>query len=348
MSIFNSTKPQNTVILLGLVLILIIGVIGMGGEIINYSREQSSLPEEEQPSIEEPTNDPLPASLSAYAEKKEINQVLIGVMIDNFEPAWPPSGINQALMVYEAPAEAGITRFLALFTADDFPKKVGPVRSIRPYFLEWASEWELLLAHSGGSPEALDNIKKGLYSVYNLEEISSDGVYFYRDSSRQAPHNLYTSSSFMSQATKDKKVPAQGKEILVDPRKIDSEGTIEEIRVGYNEPVVWKYDPQSGSYLRFIQGRSFLDGENKQVRTDNLVVQKTDIRVIDEIGRRFIRTAGEGKVLIFSRGEVMEGTWSKKDTSSPTIFQNNSGRQIAFIPGSVWIEVVSDDHQIDY
>ena len=55
------------------------------------------------------------------------------MMIDNHPDAYPQSGLNRASIVYEALAEYGITRFMAVFppelAKDD--RQLGPVRSAR-------------------------------------------------------------------------------------------------------------------------------------------------------------------------------------------------------------------------
>src|SRR3989338_6645600 len=57
------------------------------------------------------------------------------VVVDNMVEARPATGLSQASVIIEAPAEGGITRLLAIFAADATLPKVGPVPSARPYFL---------------------------------------------------------------------------------------------------------------------------------------------------------------------------------------------------------------------
>ncbi|OQX70960.1 hypothetical protein B6D52_03035, partial [Candidatus Parcubacteria bacterium 4484_255] len=66
----------------------------------------------------------------------------IAIIIDNLSSSWPLFGLNKALVVYEAPVEADITRLLAIFSQDSLPQKIGPVRSARPYFADWAAEYK--------------------------------------------------------------------------------------------------------------------------------------------------------------------------------------------------------------
>ncbi len=85
---------------------------------------------------------------------------LYGVMIDNFSTARPQFGLSAASLVYEAPAEGGVTRYLAFFSPDSAPSEIGPVRSARAYFLNWAKELGATFVHVGGSPDALEAAKR--------------------------------------------------------------------------------------------------------------------------------------------------------------------------------------------
>lgn len=77
------------------------------------------------------------------------------VMVENHIDSRPPEGLSKADFVYEAVAEGGITRFLAVFycgaSAEDV--KIAPVRSSRVHFINWASEYgdRPLYIHVGGA-----------------------------------------------------------------------------------------------------------------------------------------------------------------------------------------------------
>ena len=63
----------------------------------------------------------------------------IAVMIDNNIDAQPQAGLNDAYMVYEIIVEGGESRLMALFKGVSLDK-IGPVRSSRHYFLDYALE----------------------------------------------------------------------------------------------------------------------------------------------------------------------------------------------------------------
>ncbi|MBI5221693.1 MAG: DUF3048 domain-containing protein [Candidatus Magasanikbacteria bacterium] len=128
---------------------------------------------------------------TTVSSSEMINPFVVGIMIDNHPDARPQSGLVAAKIVYEAPAEGGITRYFAIFDSIQSVEKVGPVRSARPYFVDWLEEYSGLYMHCGGAPEALAKIKSE--KVFDADEFFN-GPYYWRDESRIAPHNLFTKS----------------------------------------------------------------------------------------------------------------------------------------------------------
>ena len=124
----------------------------------------------------------------------EVNAFPVAVVIDNDVLARPQAGLARASLVYEAPVEGGMTRYLAIFPADIDLEVIGPVRSARPYFVVWAEELRALFVHCGGSPEALARLKAD--TVYDLNEFYNN-AYFWREESdnRSAPHNVLISGT---------------------------------------------------------------------------------------------------------------------------------------------------------
>ncbi len=110
---------------------------------------------------EGPKTEACPLNGALYTkEEKEIweKRRPLLVMIENHDESRPQSGLQKADIVYEAIAEGGITRFMAVYycgaaAAPNQKYDVGPVRSTRTYFLDWASEYSdfPLYAHVGGA-----------------------------------------------------------------------------------------------------------------------------------------------------------------------------------------------------
>src|SRR3990167_6354901 len=141
----------------------------------------------------EPRNFPNPINGVLYTEseaKKWKDRLPLAVVIENHLDARSQSGFSKADLVYEALAEGGITRCLAIFLAED--GKIGPVRSNRPYFLDWVSEYSAGYAHVGGSPRAQQLVKS--YKIKDLDQFFIGFPTYERVSNRSAPHNVYTTT----------------------------------------------------------------------------------------------------------------------------------------------------------
>ncbi len=89
----------------------------------------------------------------------------IATIIENHVDSRPPSGLSRADVVYEAVAEGGITRFLTVFYCDTSAEdvRIGPIRSVRVYFIDWAQEYGLpLFVHSGGANNICSSCPGGI------------------------------------------------------------------------------------------------------------------------------------------------------------------------------------------
>jgi len=280
---------------------------------------------------------------------------VVGVMIENLDPdARPQSGLGDAGIVYEALAEGGITRFLALFQTPA-PAIVGPIRSLRPYYLDWGLEHNAPIVHAGGSQPALEAIvPRGLK---NVEALVYGAPYFYRATDRLAPHNLYaktdgidailaklgfnTEPKFTTLTRKDDAVQAAP----AHP-KIDIDFSSDSYAVSY------QFDSTSDSYARTLAGVPHKDrNTDKQIMVKNIVVEyvpttygtqqdgkpETDYAIV-----------GTGKALVFEDGDVTTATWIKADHASVTKLTNSDGKDITFNRGNTWYEVIPTDKTVTY
>jgi len=264
------------------------------------------------------------------------------VMIENHVDARPLSGINDASLVFEATVEGGITRLMAVFSASSTADEIGPVRSARPYYVEWAQSLDAIYAHVGGSPEALNRIA-GLTNFRNLDEMAGE-KYRWRYKNRPAPHNVYTSCENLGKVEEDKKwEPGNFTPwIFTDLDKDFKPGGIKEIIIPFDGSykVKWVYDAESNSYERYLAGARDKDKKGLGINAKNILVIATDERTLDDAGRLFIRTTGEGKGWYFAGGEVKEIVWSRQSGDFYKI-QTPDGRDVAFLRGNTWIEIAS-------
>ncbi|HRH31825.1 MAG TPA: DUF3048 domain-containing protein [bacterium] len=279
----------------------------------------------------------------------ELPQVF-AVMIENSADAWPLSGLEDAFLVIEAPVEGNIPRFITFFSGEQAADaqvtpvaKIGPVRSARPYYLDWSAEFDSIYAHVGGSPEALDLINQR--DMFDLNEFSQ-GEYFWRDvPRRQAPHNVYTSTDRLAEAALELETPdsTYGTWLFKDDAPIGAESA-RSLAIDWGEgslyDVAWKYDPASNDYTRLQDGIVFKTQAGASIVANNVAVLASDVTVVDGVGRRHIRTLGTGDALVVQDGTLILGTWKKDSIDDRLRFYDASGAEIRMNSGKTWIEVV--------
>lgn len=279
----------------------------------------------------------------------------VGVMIENLSVVRPQKGLGSASVVYEAFAEGGITRFLAIFAGAPV-EEVAPVRSARPYYIEWLSEYDALYAHAGGSPEALSAIQ-GL-GINDLDYLSRNAIYFYR-SGGGAPHNLYTTGELLSRALRDReldgKQPTFRSWQFADDHAAEERGSVTTIDIYFaNSPLYishYEYNKDTNSYKRFHGTTPHTDGNTgDQIEAKNVIVQfvPTEGYYDSGKGRISLDVHGQGTALVFRNGEVAEGTWEKKERTSRTLFYDADGNEVTLARGPVWISVLPGDRKASF
>lgn len=270
----------------------------------------------------------------------------VAILVENFAAARPHSGVIDADIVYEAHMEGGITRFLAIFQSKS-PEVVGPVRSLRHYFMWIGLEWDALLVHYGQSSIAEDKFTQ--IPVRRLNGIVS-GRPFWRDTSRRAPHNVYVAVNSCRERI-DFKQQVQGF-AFEDSRSW--EGTpYRRIRIPYSRSsnlVEYTYNPADRLHYRFINGREDVDRETgKQLFARNIIVQYAHHSVLEPgAGYRDVALIGSGRARFFIDGHTREGTWERPDQEMRTIFYDAQMEEIKLLPGNTWVQVVQTEMQVTF
>jgi hypothetical protein len=291
--------------------------------------------------------------------ESDVDPDLVGVMVENHTDARPQSGLGKASVVYEAPVEANYSRFLLIYPVEEEVLKVGPVRSARPYYLDWLSEYgDIMYMHVGGSPDALDKIKE--FDIFDLNEFYR-GWYYWRSSDRYAPHNTYTSSKLWKKAWED-----YGDDIILESDSQTSAGTwkfgeieecdfdawdcIDNFTVSFVKPTYvaeWKYNTSTQKYERYQMGYLHKDQDGSILEADTVIVQYVDTEVLDAVGRLGMETIGTGKAVIFRNGYSFGATWVKENRQSKTRWIDNEGNDMSLKPGKIWIEVLNGRGELE-
>lgn len=298
----------------------------------------------------------------------------MGVMIENSTDARPQSGLSGADTIYEAVAEGGITRFLAIFYCQD-AGQVGPVRSARTYFIDFASEYAdfPLYAHVGGAnqpgpADALGQLDTYGWSNYNdLNQFSIGFPTFWRDYDRllnvATEHTMYSSvDKLLDYAKTTRKltnVDENGKSWdtnfipyqFVDDAPISQRPASQTIHLefwqsaGSDYFVDWTYNQKTNLYERANGGKSHMDKDTgKQLAAKNVVVLEM---VQDDANDGYVANdhllfddKGTGKAVVFKDGKRTNATWEKDKRTSRTILTDATGKEIKFNRGLIWFEVL--------
>lgn len=263
------------------------------------------------------------------------------IMIENSPSARPQSGLKQAEVVYEAIAEGGITRFLALYQQNK-PGLIGPVRSLRMYYVDWLAPYQASVAHVGGSAAALAEIRNGSYR--DIDQFFNSGSYW-RASDRYAPHNVYTSFEKLDalNQTKGYKSSSFSSFTRSDGKASD---TTNATNIAINFSSAWyntayTYNATDNNYQRFIGGAPHLDREEGQITPSVIIALHVNETTVMEDGyRQSIVTTGTGKATVFQNGTVHEYTWRKNDRQSPLEIIDADNKPVALNRGQTWIAAV--------
>jgi hypothetical protein len=274
----------------------------------------------------------------------------IAVMVDDHADARPQSGFNAASIVWQAPAEGGIPRYMLVFGEGD-PPSVGPVRSSREYFITWAAEWHALYVHVGGSPQAMATLATSGTGqlVFDGDEYRWGGTYLWRIAERFPPHNVYTDGKHLRAlaARVGATTPAAAPAWTFGPAAPLADrpaGASLSITYPANQ-IDYRYDRDSNTYLRFVGGQPQVDaGDGGQVAPANVIVMTVVFGPLNdghpEKKRLEAQNIGAGPALIATNGMTVRGTWKKASAAGPTRFYGSDGEPVTLTAGQTFIQVV--------
>ncbi|MDB5180610.1 MAG: uncharacterized protein JWO54_368 [Candidatus Saccharibacteria bacterium] len=268
------------------------------------------------------------------------HQAVTGIMMENSPDARPQSGLKNSGVVFEAIAEGGITRFLALYQ-EQKPQLIGPVRSVRLYYVDWVAAFDASVAHIGGSAAALKEVRNGNYR--DIDQFFNAPAYW-RASDRYAPHNVYTSFEKLDALNAKKGYTTS--DFTGFTRK-DSVATIpaaSSIDVKISGPLFnshYNYNPTNNTYDRSQAGAAHTDREAGQISPRVVIAMKVDQKKIFEDGyREQIDAIGSGSATIFQDGTVQEVTWRKTSKTAQITFTDAAGKDVPLARGQTWITAI--------
>lgn len=347
-------KGKKLIAFISIIVLLLIFInpakyIGGRNIVIQNDNSQSLLGTPE-PQVEEKEEkgdkSPLTGLVCENAQKRPVAVMMSG----DFE-ARPLSGISQADMVVEMPVvTGGITRYMAIFGCDS-PSEIGSIRSARHDYITLAAGFGAVYAHWGGSHFALDKLNNHI--IDNINALYLDGTVFYRKPGIAAPHDGFTTLERLDDYAKQVNYASEwnfsGYNFAKKDKSFTNKGRI---TINYSSifKVEYEYSGETGEYLRFKGGTREMDkSTNTQVFAQNVVVIYAASRQI-EGQYNDMDIEGQGKATVFQNGEEISGNWKKDkgDIKSKLLLFDDKGKEIEFIPGKTWIQVVEIGQSVNW
>lgn len=333
-----------------MIVVLVLFILGAGG-VLAYQITRDKNKQQETAVEEEP--------ITAVIEEKEV-QIFkgddrpIAVMIDNHSDAWPQAGLQKAYMVYEIIVEGGETRLMALFKGTEV-EKIGPVRSARHYFLDYAMENDAIYTHFGESPQADSDIRK--YSINEIDGIAEDGTTFKRVKDKAAPHNAVTSIDKLIESAKNKKFKmTSNKESVLN--YVTDEVNLEEgqgaisVTIPHSDRQIVKYvyDEENKVYQRYARGKQQTDWDSKEpVTTKNIIITFCDNYTLQDKenkGRQGIKNIGTFDGYYITNGRAIKIKCIKNERDEQTVYQDLEGNEIEVNDGNTFVNICPTDAKV--
>lgn len=327
-----------------------IGIVVLIGAAVTLAIFYINKPEPETETVVESVEEPeepapkyySPLTGSEVADQAATTQAATAIMIENSPDARPQSGLKNSGVVFEATAEGGITRFLALYQQEK-PQLIGPVRSLRIYYIDWLAPFDASVAHVGGSASALNEIRNGSYR--DIDQFFNSG-YYWRSTDRWAPHNVYTSFENLDELNQAKGYTQSAVKGFSRQDSVAAEvptATSIDVTISsylYNSH--YDYNAATNTYDRSQAGGAHLDRESGQISPRVVIVMKVPMVSVWEDGyREQYSNLGSGSATIFQDGTVQDVTWNKAGRWDQITFTDGDGQDIPLARGQTWITAVS-------
>jgi len=280
----------------------------------------------------------------------------IAVMLNNLKKALPQAGVSQADIIYEMPAEGGITRMMGVFQSVEGVGEIGTVRSARDYYASVAYGLDAVFLHAGGSPQAYDFIQDNNMSALDCVNGPYEGTLFWRDAQRRKDagleHSVLTSGEKITQLLPTyKRLRLTHEDGYTYPQQFMAEGETAtgrpagklEVKFSSYKTGVFTYDGQSGEYLVEEYGAPYVDANNGlQVSVKNVLVLFTNVRDVegDTKGRKEVDVVGSGSGLFLCDGAEQDITWKRTGIDQPLCYYDQQGNPLKLGVGSSYVNIL--------
>ena len=278
----------------------------------------------------------------------------IAVMIDNNINAMPQAGLLEADIIYEIIVEGGESRLMLILQDKDLDK-IGPIRSARHYFLDYALENDAIYVHYGWSPQAQADITS--LGVDNINGIYESEDSFWRVDDKYAPHNAVTSTKNILEIADRKgyRVDKEKENVLnyvVDEVNLEDGEIANTVTIPYSSGnvVKYEYDEDLKEYVRYSRGEKQVDWDTeKTVTTKNIIIEKARNTTLNDgsgKGRQTLDNIKELDGYYITNGKAIKITCDKTTRSGQTVYKDLDGNEIDVNDGKTFIQICPLDAEI--
>ena len=326
-------------------------LIGVGTWFLLGGNNKEDL-KEDTPAVE-PTPTPTPTPTLKIVDVNSKSRPY-AVMIDNNVGNSNHVGLLDAYLTYEIIVEGGLTRIMAVYK-DTNTELIGPIRSSRHYFLDYALENGAIYGHFGWSSFARNDISA--LKVNNINGMTNGGNAYWRDKSIASPHNVFTSMESLKTRASELGYPLTGDQGLLLNYSIENLDINEKenavpanqvlVRYSASQTRGYTYDSENKVYLRNMNGSAHVDKlSGAQLSYKNIIIEQVENYTLDKKGHQDLRNIKSGKGYFLTNGYAVPITWSKSARKDKTVYTYADGSEITVNDGRTFIQIVPTTYNI--
>lgn len=305
----------------------------------------------------------------------------VAFMTDNNINAMPQAGLAHADLIYEIIVEGGETRLMMVMKNQDL-KKIGPLRSARHYFIDYALENDAIYVHYGQSPQAKSDLEK--LGINHINGIYESVTSFWRDNTRYAPHNALTSTAnlktiferegFKTTTTKRTVLKYVAEDFDLEPaykensvaNESSEDSKLENTEVAKNKEITnlantvtipysthntvkYTYNEESKTYTRYSRDTIQKDwNTGNAIEVKNIIITKCKNSAIDSYGRQTIDNIKTLDGYYITNGKYIPIKCEKTTRSGRTVYKDLKGNEINVNDGKTFIQICPIDSKISF
>ena len=330
-------------------IILIIIIAGAILEVKILLGDLSNKKEDVLAAEEIPTPTPTPTPTPKIVQIYKGDDRPIAVMIDNHDDARPQVSINDAYVVYEIIVEGGVTRMMPIFKGKDL-EEIGPIRSARHYFIDYALENDAIYVHFGQSPQAENDLR--VLGVAEIEGIYYSNGDFWRTKGKYAPHNVLTSTQNILNIAERKnyRTTSDAESVLKyipddDANLVDGQDAIiVNAKFSYLEKVRFEYDEERNAYVKYANNKKQTDWRSEEdITFKNVIIcfiENYTLNDPEQKGRQGLNNLVEADGYYITNGKAIQIKCTKEERESQTIYTDLNGEEIQVSDGNTYIGIL--------